>query len=46
MPATILDPIAVTKDKIKDTIIKDGIYKTSDICTSAFAKACAAAGIS
>ncbi|MEO5743320.1 MAG: substrate-binding domain-containing protein [Terracoccus sp.] len=46
VPATILDPIAVTKDKIKDTIVKDGIYKTSDICTSAFAKACTAAGIS
>jgi D-xylose transport system substrate-binding protein len=44
--ATILDPIAVTKDKIKDTIMKDGIYKTADICSGSFAAACAAAGIS
>ncbi|GAA5018775.1 sugar ABC transporter substrate-binding protein [Terrabacter aeriphilus] len=44
--STILDPIAVTKDNIKDTIVKDGIYKTSDICSSTFAAACTAAGIS
>lgn len=46
IPATILDPVAVTKDKIKDTVVKDGIYKTSDICTGSFASACSAAGIS
>jgi D-xylose transport system substrate-binding protein len=44
--ATILDPIAVTKDKIKDTVVKDGIYKTADICSGSFAAACSAAGIS
>ena len=44
--ATILDPIAVTKDTIKDTIVKDGIYKTADLCSGAFAAACTAAGIS
>lgn len=44
--ATILDPIAVTKDKIKDTVVKDGIYKTADICSGAFAAACTSAGIS
>jgi D-xylose transport system substrate-binding protein len=46
VPATILDPIAVTKDNIKDTIVKDGIYKTADICTGSFAAACTEAGIS
>ena len=45
MPSTILDPIAVTKDKVKDTIVKDNVYKVADICTSAFAEACAAAGL-
>ncbi|WP_323095931.1 sugar ABC transporter substrate-binding protein [Intrasporangium sp. YIM S08009] len=44
--ATILDPIAVTKDKIKDSVVKDGIYKTADICTGSVAAACTAAGIS
>jgi D-xylose transport system substrate-binding protein len=44
--ATILDPIAVTKDKIKDTVVKDGIYKTADICSGSFAAACTSAGIS
>ena len=44
--ATILDPIAVTKDKIKDSVVKDGIYKTADICSGSVAAACTAAGIS
>ena len=44
--STILDPIAVTKANVKDTVVKDGIYKTSDICTGEVAQACTAAGIS
>jgi D-xylose transport system substrate-binding protein len=46
VPSTILDPIAVTKANVKDTVVKDGIYKTSDICTGEVAAACTAAGIS
>jgi D-xylose transport system substrate-binding protein len=46
VPSTILDPVAVTKDNVKDTVIKDGIYKTSDICTGEAAAACTEAGIS
>ncbi|MDQ8045247.1 MAG: sugar ABC transporter substrate-binding protein [Solirubrobacteraceae bacterium] len=42
----ILTPVAVTKDKVKDTIIKDGFLKASDICTGTYAKACTALGIS
>lgn len=42
----IFDPIAVTKDKIMDTVIKDKFYQASDICTSDYAAACKAAGIS
>lgn len=44
--STILDPIAVTKDNVMDTVVKDGIYEVADICTPDFADACAAAGIS
>jgi D-xylose transport system substrate-binding protein len=45
-PSTLLVPVAVTKANVKDTVVKDGLYKTSDICTGEVAKACAAAGIS
>jgi D-xylose transport system substrate-binding protein len=43
--STILDPIAVTKTNINDTVVKDGIYKVTDICTASFATACTAAGL-
>ena len=33
VPSTLLDPVAVTKDNIKDTVVKDGFYKVDDICT-------------
>jgi D-xylose transport system substrate-binding protein len=46
VPSTILDPVAVTKANIKDTVVKDGIYKITDICTASFAAACTAAGLS
>ncbi|MEV8372429.1 substrate-binding domain-containing protein [Kribbella sp. NPDC056861] len=45
VPSTILDPIAVTKANINDTVVKDGIYKVTDICTASFAAACATAGL-
>jgi D-xylose transport system substrate-binding protein len=35
----------VTKDNIKDTVIKDGFLTTSQICVGAFKKDCAAAGL-
>jgi D-xylose transport system substrate-binding protein len=46
IPTTLLDPIAVTKDKIKDTIVADGFYQVSDICTPDIAAACKEAGLS
>jgi D-xylose transport system substrate-binding protein len=45
IPAFLLDPVAVTADKIKDTIVKDGFYKASEICTGPVVPACAKAGI-
>ena len=45
IPSFLLDPISVTADKIKDTIIKDGFYKASEICTTEVAPACAKVGI-
>ncbi|BCJ49991.1 solute-binding protein [Actinoplanes sp. NBRC 14428] len=45
IPAFLLDPIAVTADKIKDTIVKDKFYPAADICTGAVKAACTREGI-
>jgi D-xylose transport system substrate-binding protein len=45
VPSVMLDPTAVTKDNIKDTIIADDFHSAADICTGDFASACADAGI-
>jgi D-xylose transport system substrate-binding protein len=45
IPAFLLDPIAVTADKINDTIVKDGFYQPAEICAGPVAAACAKAGI-
>ncbi|WP_020521351.1 sugar ABC transporter substrate-binding protein [Catelliglobosispora koreensis] len=44
--SVLLTPVAVTKDNIKDTVIKDGFYTPAQICTAQFAQACTDAGIS
>jgi D-xylose transport system substrate-binding protein len=46
VPTVLLDPTAVTKDNIKDTIIADGFHPAAEICTGEFASACTEAGIS
>ncbi len=46
VPSVLLDPVAVTKDNVKSTVIADGFYQASTICTAQYAQACAAAGIS
>lgn len=33
VPSVLLSPIAVTKDNIADTVIKDGLLTTDEICT-------------
>jgi D-xylose transport system substrate-binding protein len=45
VPSTILTPVAVTKTNIQDTVVKDGLYKVTDICTASFQTACTAAGL-
>ncbi|MEZ3159530.1 substrate-binding domain-containing protein [Microbacterium sp. BWT-B31] len=44
-PATLLDPVAVTVDDILDTVVADGFWSISDICTPEYEAACRAAGI-
>jgi D-xylose transport system substrate-binding protein len=41
----LLVPISVTIDKIESTVVKDGFYKASEICTAEYATACATAGV-
>lgn len=41
----IFDPIVVTQDAVASTVVADGFYKASDICTEEYADACAAAGV-
>ncbi len=41
----LLTPVTVELDTIESTVVKDGFYKASDICTAAYAAACAKAGV-
>jgi D-xylose transport system substrate-binding protein len=45
VPSVLLTPVAVTKDNIADTVIEDGFYEPSEICTGKYADACKEAGI-
>jgi D-xylose transport system substrate-binding protein len=45
VPTTLLQPVAVTKDNILQTVVADGFWKIDDICTPDYADACRAAGI-
>src|SRR3954464_7465776 len=40
-----LKVVPVTADKVKSTVIKDGFWKASEICTSAYKAACSKYGI-
>ncbi|MFI8188658.1 sugar ABC transporter substrate-binding protein [Streptomyces sp. NPDC085946] len=45
IPAQLVPVVALTRDNIEDTVIADGIYKLSDICTAKYKAACAAIGL-
>jgi D-xylose transport system substrate-binding protein len=45
VPSQLLTPVSVTKDNIKDTVVKDGLYTVQQICTPAYAAACKSAGL-
>jgi D-xylose transport system substrate-binding protein len=46
VPTSTHDIVAVTKDNVKDTVIKDGYWTAQQVCTGAYAAACKSAGIS
>ncbi len=46
VPSYLLTPVAVTKSNISSTVVADGFLTAAQICTSAYAQFCSAAGIS
>ncbi len=46
VPAVLLEPIAVTKDNVKSTVIADEFVTADELCTGPYASACKEAGIS
>lgn len=45
IPTYLTEPIAVTADNMKETVIADDFYTVDEICTPKYEKACANAGI-
>src|SRR4051812_50015755 len=45
VPTKKLNVIPVTADKVKSTVIADGVWKVGQICTKAYAAACAKYGV-
>jgi D-xylose transport system substrate-binding protein len=45
VPSVLLTPVAVTKENINDTVIKDGFIKKEELCAGKYAEACTKAGI-
>jgi D-xylose transport system substrate-binding protein len=45
VPSSLLDTIAIQKDNIESTLIKDGFLDVGDICTGAYKAACEEAGL-
>jgi D-xylose transport system substrate-binding protein len=45
IPSVLLEPTPVSKENIKDTIVKDGFYTVAQICTAEIVDACKAVGL-
>lgn len=45
VPSVLVAVTSLTKDNIKDTVVKDGVYTIADICTAQYKAACAKAGL-
>jgi D-xylose transport system substrate-binding protein len=45
VPSFLLVPVAVTKDNIESTVVKDGFDAVADICTGSYKALCTANGI-
>ncbi|MBB5936051.1 substrate-binding domain-containing protein [Streptomyces zagrosensis] len=45
VPATLIPPVALTVENIKETVLKDGLYPLGKICAPKFKDACQRAGL-
>jgi D-xylose transport system substrate-binding protein len=45
VPSVLLTPVAVTRNNITDTVVKDGFYKISEICSGPYKAACKQIGL-
>jgi D-xylose transport system substrate-binding protein len=45
VPSVLLDTIAIQKDNIESTVVKDGFLDVAEICTGAYKAACEEAGL-
>ncbi|MEU9236583.1 sugar ABC transporter substrate-binding protein [Streptomyces subrutilus] len=45
VPAVLIPVVSLTKNNIKDTVVKDGVYTVDEICTEKYAAACATLGL-
>jgi D-xylose transport system substrate-binding protein len=45
IPSVLLAPVVVTKENVKDTVIRDGFWTVAQVCTGDVARACEAQGL-
>ncbi|MGW8062301.1 substrate-binding domain-containing protein [Streptomyces ziwulingensis] len=45
IPAQLVPVVALTRDNIESTVVADGFFEISDICTAAYEAACAEMGL-
>lgn len=45
IPAHLVPVVSVTRDTLKNTVIRDKVYKVSEICSQPYAAACAQLGL-
>jgi len=46
VPSVLLEPVAVTKGNVKNTVVKDGFITADELCTGSYKSACESLGIS
>jgi len=45
IPSILLEPVALTRENLRDTVINDGYWSAADICTGEYVHACSTLGI-
>ena len=46
VPAVLIEPLAITRKELVSTVLADGFWTRTQICTTEYARACKAAGLS